>query len=234
MRKLAIIILGLWYFSIFRNELIAQEDSAMVSIKKPENVLMISIQPALFRLNYYDPDFFNNPNLKPGIDFCFQYGKTFGKSWMAKTGADFSFTPGKFFIGPFQDKKYINESFLRIPASIIKKFPIDCNDCFLSPSVFVEIGSYASLSLYQSTYIQDGPTGLSSLDNKTGFGYVKGGILGGIGLSFLTNNFGRNVLGARIYNDQAVAYELNKNKPASFKPSYSGISVFYNIANISW
>lgn len=217
----------------FSPNLFSQEDS-ILSIKKPANVFMIALQPSLFRLNYYDPDFFNNPNFKPGIDFCFQYGRTFGKTWMAKTGTDLSFNPGKFLIGQFKDKKYINESFLRVPVTITKKFPIECNDCFMSPSLFVELGGYTALSLYQSTYIQDAPTGLSSLDNKTGIGYIKGGIVGGLGLSFLSNNFGRHVLGARIYNDQLQAIELNQNKPTNFKPSYSAVTVFYNIANISW
>lgn len=212
----------------------AQEDSAVLVIKKPGNVLMIAIQPALFRLNYYDPDFFNNPDFKPGIDLCFQYGKTLGKSWMVKTGTDLSFSPGKFLIGQFKDKKYINESFLRVPLTLTKKFPIDCNDCFMSPSLFVEFGGYAAMSLYQSTYIQDAPTGLSSLDNKISFGYMKAGIAGGLGLSFLSNNFGRHVLGVRVYNDQSEAFEINKNKITAFKPSYTSVAVFYNIANISW
>lgn len=221
---------------IFSSSIIfSQEDSSQFFIKKPSNVFMIAIQPSIFRLNYYDPDFFNNPDFKPGIDFGFHYGRTFGKTWMAKTGFDFSFSPGKFLIGPFKDKKYINESFLRVPVTITKKFPIDCNDCFMSPSLFVELGGYASMSLYQSTYIQDGPTGLSSLDNKIGFGYFKAGVVGGLGLSFLSNNFGRHVLGVRIYNDQMDGIELNKKTTTTtFKPSYSSVAIFYNIANISW
>ena len=214
--------------------LFGQEDSTLITVKKPSNVAMIAIQPSLFRLNYYDPEFFNNPEFKPGIDFCFQYGKSFAKTWMVKTGTDFSFTPGKFLIGKFQDKKYINESFLRVPITVTKKFPIDCNDCFMSPSLFVELGGYSSVSLYQSTYIQDAPTSLSSLDNKVGFGYMKAGITSGLGISFLSNNFGRHVLGIRIYSDQISSVQLNQNKTTSFKPSYSAISVFYNIANISW
>lgn len=233
MKKFFAVFFSLNCFISISNFFYAQEDSVIV-IKKSRNVLMIAIQPAFSRLNYYDPDFFNNPNFKPGIDFCFQYGKTFGKTWIAKAGTDFSFSPGKFLIGAFQDKKYINETFLRVPVTITKKFPIDCNDCFLSPSLFVELGSYGSLSLYQSTYIQDAPTGLSSLDNKVSLGYIKAGFAGGLGLSFLSSNFGRHVLGVRIYNDQINAIELNKNNSTTFKPSYSAVTIFYNIANISW
>jgi hypothetical protein len=199
-------------------------------IKKSDNLLMIGMQPTLFRLNYFDPEFFNNPELKPGIDFTFHYGKTFLNSWVAKTGGDITLNSGKYILGTFNDKKYINESFLRIPFGLVKKFPVDCNDCFMSPSVFVEAGGYLSFSLYQSTYIQDAPTGLSSLDNRTGLGYMKGGYSIGLGLSFLSNNFGRHVLGVRFYSDQ-FAKEF---KTTEFKPSYSSMAVFYNVANISW
>ena len=228
MRKLHIFVCLFLLAAIYPLTSAAQTDTPT---KKPTNLISIAIQLSVFRLNYYDANFFNNPNLKLGGDASVLYGKVFKKSWVNKIGVDMVFNSGKFFTGKTLDKKYINEAFIRVPEMIVKKFQIECNDCFLNPALFVEFGGYLSCSLYQSTYIQDEPTGLSSLDNRVLMGYLKGGFAGGLGLSFLSNNFGRHVLGMRIYSDQLM---LKEYKTTSFKPNYTAFNIYYNIANISW
>ena len=100
----------------------------------------------------------------------------------------------------------------------------------MSPSVFIEAGGYASFSLFQAIYVQDAPTGLSNLEDRKYLSYMKSGWTFGLGLSYLSNNFGRHVLGVRFYADQ-----MDKEfQTISFKPSYNGVAVFYNIANVSW
>ncbi len=208
----------------------APQDST-ASGKKHSNLLSIGIQPNLFRLNLYDPNFFNNTRYKPGLDITFLYGKTFGRHFIGRTGLDIVFNQGKFFIGKDKDEKYFNETFLRVPGIIVKRFPIECSTCILNPVFFIEGGGYASLSLFQSTYIKDAPTGLSSLDKSYNASYMKSGLTAGIGISFLSNNFGRHVVGLRIFSDQWL---IRDYKSPDFRPSYTSMAVYYNIANLSW
>lgn len=230
MRKLYLIVLFFWSAGILTAH--AQDDSLSVGGRgSGKNHLTIGTQATFFRLNYYDPDFFNNPKFKFGVDLSFLYGRSFCTNWMFRTGGDLVFNQGRFILGINKDNKYINETFLRVPAIFLKKFPVECSNCILNPSAFVEFGGYASLSLYQSVYIQDAPTGLSSLDKRISMGYLKGGLMGGLGISFLSNNFGRHILGVRLYYDQWILSEL---KTVDFTPNYSAFCIYYNIANLGW
>ncbi|MBI2967145.1 MAG: hypothetical protein HYY40_04955 [Bacteroidetes bacterium] len=228
--KTGTFIILLIQFILFLPKAIAQ-DAEEITEKKAGNLFSFGIQPTMFRLNYYDPYFFNNPKFKPGIDFTFHYGRACLSSWYVKSGIDIVYAPGKYITEIGQTGKYINETFIRIPFVLVKKFTIDCNDCFMSPSVFVEFGGYYSTSAYQSTYIQDPPTGLSTLEKRLFFDYQKAGACAALGISFLSNNFGRHVLGIRIYSDQWISAS---DKPGFFQPSYTSTTLFYNLANFNW
>lgn len=237
MRKF-LFILSLIIVGLADNSLFAQQDS---TVKKKTNLISIAIQPSWFRLGYDNPNFFNNPEFKFGGDVSILYGKAFCKSWVDRIGVDFVFNQGTFLITnnklqpPVKDKKYINETFLRIPEILIKKIPIECSTCILDPVVFIEVGGYVSFSMQQSTYIEDAPTGLSSLDKKVYWGYAKSGLMAGLGLSYLSNNFGRHIIGVRVYNDQWFLKDYStSDNPVDFKPTYTSFSVYYNIANFGW
>ena len=207
--------------------------------KKTTNILSIGLQPNFSRLNVDDPDFFNNLGFKVGMDLSFLYSKSLGNLWANRIGIDFVFNQGKYLIkrpaDTIVDQKYFNETFLRIPEMLVKKFPIECNSCLLNPVFFIEGGGYIAMSIHQAIHVQDPSTGLSSLDNpqdKTlGFRYMKAGLATGLGISYLGNNFGRHVFGLRIFYDQ---WQLKEYTKTDFKPSYTSICIYYNIGNIGW